>query len=120
MFTLLEWPALVHPDADGALFCLIIPATQAAVDFMNNLTSYLAPPRLLPKLDFSDGIPADCATMVAVPTLLLNEKQVRQLALDLEIRFLANRDPNLYFALVTDSPDSTSSRTNAILWSTSA
>ena len=44
--------------------------------------------------------------MVAVPTLLLNEPQVRDLVLDLEIRFLANRDPNLYFALVTDSPDS--------------
>ena len=26
--------------------------------------------------------------------------------MDLEIRFLANRDPNLYFALLTDSPDS--------------
>ena len=60
---------------------------------MNNLTSYLAPPRALPKLDFSEGIPADCATLVAVPTLLLNERQVRQLAMDLEIRFLANRDP---------------------------
>ena len=44
--------------------------------------------------------------MVAVPTLLLNEAQVRDLVLDLEIRFLANRDPNLYFALLTDSPDS--------------
>ena len=31
--------------------------------------------------------------MVAVPTLLLNEAQVRDLVLDLEIRFLANRDP---------------------------
>ncbi len=102
--TLLEWPQSVIPTLT-ALILLIIPATQAAVDFMNNLTSYLAPPRFLPKLDFSEGIPADCATMVAVPTLLLKEKQVRQLALDLEIRFLANRDPNLYFALVTDSPD---------------
>ena len=44
--------------------------------------------------------------MVAVPTLLLKEAQVRDLVLDLEIRFLANRDPNLYFALLTDSPDS--------------
>ena len=70
-----------------ALVLLIIPATQAAVDFINNLTGYLAPPRFLPKLDFSEGIPADCATMVAVPTLLLKEKQVQQLALDLEIRY---------------------------------
>ena len=84
---------------------LILPATQAAVEFMNNLTTSLLRARALPKLDFSKGIPEDCATIVAVPTLLLNEAQVRNLALDLEIRFLANRDPNLYFALLTDWPD---------------
>jgi len=85
---------------------LILPATQAAVEFMNHLTTSLLKPRALPKLDFSKGIPEDCATAVAVPTLLLNEAQVRNLVLDLEIRFLANRDPNLYFVLLTDSPDS--------------
>ena len=89
-----------------ALFLLVLPATQAAVAFMNDLAGFLAEPRVLPKLDFSEGIPDDCVTMVAVPTLLVDEAQVRDLALDLEIRFLANRDPNLYFALLTDSPDS--------------
>ncbi len=89
----------------AGLLLLLLPATQASVDFLNHLASYLAPPRPLPKLDFSTGIPPDCATMVAVPTLLLNEQQVRGLVLDLEIRFLANRDPNLYFALLTDTPD---------------
>ena len=85
---------------------LILPATQAAVEFMNHLTTTLVRPRSLPKLDFSKGIPDDCATAVAVPTLLLSEAQVRNLVLDLEIRFLANRDRNLYFVLLTDSPDS--------------
>ena len=89
----------------AGLMLLLLPATQAAVDFMNNLATFLAPPRVLPKLDFSDGIPDDCVSMVAVPALLLNETQVHDLVLDLEIRFLANRDPNLYFALITDSPD---------------
>ena len=56
-------------------------------------------PEPLPKLDFSKGIPDDCATLVAVPSLLLNEKQVRELVNDLEVRFLANRDPHLHFAL---------------------
>ncbi|MBC8166201.1 MAG: glycosyl transferase, partial [Bryobacteraceae bacterium] len=92
------------------LLLTVIPVTQAAVDFMNNLTSYLLPPRVLPKLDFSEGIPRDCATLVAVPTLLLNAKQVGQLVMDLEIRYLANRDENLYFALVTDGPDSDSAQ----------
>jgi cyclic beta-1,2-glucan synthetase len=90
----------------GALLLLLLPATQVAVDFLNNVVTFLVPPRTLPKLDFSNGVPDDCATMVAVPSLLLNEPQVRDLVLDLEIRFLANRDPNIYFALVTDSPDS--------------
>jgi cyclic beta-1,2-glucan synthetase len=89
-----------------ALLFLVLPATQAAADFMNNLSAFLVRPHVLPKLDFSEGIPDDCVTMVAVPTLLLNEAQVRDLALDLEIRFLANRDRNLYFALLTDPPDS--------------
>ncbi len=95
----------ISPVVAGFLL-LILPATQAAVEFMNHLTTSLLRPRALPKLDFSEGIPADCAAIVAVPTLLLNEAQVANLVLDLEIRYLANRDPNLYFALLTDSPDS--------------
>ena len=31
-----------------------------------------------------------------------------ELVNDLEVRFLANRDPNLHFALLTDLPDSVS------------
>ena len=88
------------------ILLLLLPATQAATDFINNLAAALLEPRVLTKLDFSAGIPDSCATMVAVPTLLLNESQVRQLVSDLEIRFLANRAPNLYFALLTDLPDS--------------
>jgi len=92
--------------AYAGLMLLVLPATYAAVDFINNLVGFLIPPRALPKLDFSEGVPDDCATMIAVPSLLLNEAQVHDLALDLEIRFLANRDRNLHFALLTDPPDS--------------
>jgi cyclic beta-1,2-glucan synthetase len=90
----------------AGLVLLLLPASQAAVDFVNNLVTSILPPRPLPKLDFSEGIPDSCITVVAVPALLLHEEQVHDLALDLEIRFLANRQPNLYFALLTDTPDS--------------
>jgi cyclic beta-1,2-glucan synthetase len=85
---------------------LLLPCSQVAVELMNALTSWLMPVQILPKLDFSEGIPADCATVVAVPVLLLNESQVRQMAEHLEILYLGNRDPNLHFALLTDLPDS--------------
>ncbi len=72
---------------------------------INYLFSSFLRPQILPKLDFRNGIPNDCTTMVVVPTLLLNEKQVRQLVSDLEVRYLGNVSANLYFALLTDLPD---------------
>jgi cyclic beta-1,2-glucan synthetase len=90
----------------AGLILLLLPATDAAVGMMNQLTTVLLTPRKLHRLDFSKGIPADCTTMVVVPTLLLNEEHTRQMVKDLEIRYLANRDANLHFALLTDSPDS--------------
>ena len=89
----------------GALL-LILPATQAAVEVMNNLVTASLTPRALPKLDFSERVDPVCATMVAVPTLLINEKQIRQLVDDVEVRYLVNRDPNIFYALLTDLPDS--------------
>ena len=89
-----------------AILVLLLPASQSAVEVMNYLTTALLRPRILPKLDFSEGIPDDCVTMVAVPTLLLSEKQVRHLVDDLEVRYLGNSSANLHYALLSDMPDS--------------
>ncbi|AXC10595.1 Cyclic beta-1,2-glucan synthase [Acidisarcina polymorpha] len=89
-----------------AFFLLLLPAAQGTVDLFNNIVTALFKAHPLPKLDFSSGIPAEFATFVAVPTLLMNEKQLRELVEELEVRFLANPDPNLHFGLVTDLPDS--------------
>ena len=89
-----------------AFLLLVLPATQGVVDLMNNTVTALFEARALPKLDYrKHGIPADCATLVAVPTLLLSEKQLRELVAELEVRYLANKDPQLHFALITDLPD---------------
>lgn len=89
-----------------SMLVLLLPCSQAAVQVMNYLTTALLRPEILPKLDFSKGVPPECTSLVAVPALLLNEKQVRRLVQDLEVRFLGNHDPNLHFALLTDLADS--------------
>jgi len=89
-----------------SMLILLLPSSQAAIQMMNYLVSTLLPAEILPKLDFSEGIPNDCVALVAVPTLLLNPKQVRGLVENLEVRFLGNHDPNMHFALVSDLPDS--------------
>jgi cyclic beta-1,2-glucan synthetase len=88
------------------LLLLILPAVQCAVAAVNLIATRFVSPRKLPKLDFSKGIPRDCTTIVAVPTLLSSEEQVRSAVQALEVRYLANRDANLHFGLVTDPPDS--------------
>ena len=95
-------------DALGVIISgllLIIPATQAAVELINYFVSAVLTPQPLAKLDFSSAVHPSCATMVAIPTLLINEKQIRQLVDDLEVRYLVNRDPNISYALLTDLPD---------------
>lgn len=87
---------------------MIMPTMQCAVELINNSITSIFDPESLPKLDFAERIPRECATLVVVPTLLLNEKQVREMVTEMEVRFLANRDPNLHFALLTDLPDSVS------------
>ena len=72
---------------------------------MNNLVTYLVPPASA-QAGFLRRHSGRLRHHGRGSQLLLNEAQVRDLVLDLEIRFLANRDPNLYFALFTDPPDS--------------
>ena len=89
-----------------SMLILLVPCSQSAVQLMHYLVAALLPAEILPKLDYSEGIPDDCVTLVAIPTLLLSEKQVRGLVEDLEVRFLGNHDRNIHFALITDLPDS--------------
>ncbi|MDB6151911.1 MAG: Cellobiose phosphorylase, partial [Chthoniobacteraceae bacterium] len=83
----------------------LLCASQLAVALMNWLSSLLVKPRLLPRMDFSAGIPPDCRTMVVVPTMLTSLAGVDRLIESLEIYHLANRDNHLRFALLTDFRD---------------
>lgn len=88
-----------------AMLVLLLPSSQSAVQLVNYLITAILPAEILPKRDFSEGIPEDCATMVAVPCLLLSENQVHALVENLEVRYLGNHDTNLHFALLTDLAD---------------
>ena len=90
-----------------AFFTLVflLCSSQLAVALMNWLSTFLVKPRLLPRLDYSDGIALECQTMVVVPTMLTSPGAVARLVETLEIHYLANRDQHLYFALLTDFQD---------------
>ncbi|MCW8930905.1 MAG: cyclic beta 1-2 glucan synthetase, partial [Gammaproteobacteria bacterium] len=83
----------------------IIGVSVLAISVVNIIVTLLLPPRGLPRLDFSQGIPDIHRTMVVVPTLLSKVQEIDDLLEALEIRYLGNRDPNLFFALLTDFRD---------------
>nr|WP_211335194.1 glucoamylase family protein [Thiocapsa rosea] len=91
------------------LLLLAVPAvlgtSQLAVALVNWLATLLATPYPLPRLDFSDGIPAASRTLVVTPTMLTGAAGIEALIEGLEVRFLANRDDSLHFGLLTDFRD---------------
>ena len=84
---------------------LAICASQVAVAVVHWAATLLVPPQSLPRLDFTTGIPDAHRTLVAVPTMLTDLAEIDELVELLEVRYLANRDANLSFALVTDFRD---------------
>ena len=84
---------------------LLIASSHLAVAIVNWISTILAKPCLLPRMDYSEGVPEEARTMVVIPTLIKNAVTADQLAEGLEVRYLSNRDPNIYFALLTDFYD---------------
>ena len=88
-----------------ALLLTLMPALTVAVNLVNWIVTHLLPPRTLPKLDFSEGIPANCRTIVVIPSLIANISDVDNLLSELEQHYLRNTDPALSFAVLSDFAD---------------
>ncbi len=86
-------------------FPALLTSSRLAIDLVNWLATLTLVPDALARLDYSQGIPAQARTMVVVPTLIGNAQDIEDLAEGLEVRFLANRDAHLHFALLTDFMD---------------
>ncbi|MFA4901320.1 MAG: glucoamylase family protein [Desulfobaccales bacterium] len=83
----------------------LLGASHLAIALVNWLVTLLVTPQPLPRLDFSAGIPLEFSALVVVPTMLTSPQNIAALIEALEVRFLANRDENLHFGLLTDFRD---------------
>jgi cyclic beta-1,2-glucan synthetase len=88
-----------------AALVALLPASELALGLVHFLIVRFVPPRVLPKLDIKDGVPAECPTFVVMPSMLVRPESARVLLERLEIHYLSNTDPQLYFALLTDFAD---------------
>ena len=95
------------PGVAGAGFLLVAilalaPASELAVAIVNWVVTNVFGPRPLPRLDLEYGAPSRLRTLVVVPTLLASEADAEAQVHALELHFLANREGDLRFALLSD------------------
>lgn len=87
---------------------LLIPISHVALELVNWRVTRLLAPSILPKLEFKKDLPINCKTVVTVHAIFNNPDAVSRAVEQLEVRFLGNEDPQIYFALLCDLHDAAS------------
>ena len=83
------------------LFC----SGNLGISLVNWFITVFVRPKVLPKMDFSEGVPDEARTVVAVPTMIFSRENIDTLLEKIEIEYFSNKDKNIYFALLTDFAD---------------
>ena len=103
------WKQLFTPlDWLFTLLVIFLPAIEWAVTSAHWFIERLITPVPLLRFDFSKGIPSEAETIVVIPVIWSSVKEVEELTDRLELHYLANRDPNIHFALLGDFKDADS------------
>jgi len=85
--------------------CAFFPASDIATSLVNRAVVAYLPPRHLPRLEFTAGVPQELQTFVVVPTLFTTLEGVTEQVGQMEVRYLANPQGALLFALLSDWGD---------------
>ena len=79
-----------------------IPIETIFIQIVQYISNKLVKPKLIPKLDFQNGIPKESATFVVIPTIITKKEKIDEMMKKLEVYYIANKSENLYFALLGD------------------
>lgn len=97
------------PDAGWAttlaLVLLLWPLSESVMALLHRIVAESARVQPLPRLDFPAGIPPAHRVLVVVPAMLSSPAGNARLAHRLELHWLANRETEAQFALLTDWAD---------------
>ena len=58
---------------------LIIPISELVIQITQYILSKFVKPKLIPKMDFYNGIPKDEATFVVIPTIVSSKEKVKEM-----------------------------------------
>lgn len=84
---------------------LFIPLESIVLNIANSIYIKRFKPKLIPKIEYFGAIPEDKATLVVIPTLIVDKSHLEELVEKLEVCYLSNNEDNIYFAIMGDFKD---------------
>ena len=79
---------------------LLIPISEIVIQTIQYILGKVVKPKLIPKMELKNGISKENATFVVIPTIIKSKEKVQELFEKMEVFYLANKSPNLYFAVL--------------------
>ena len=89
-----------------ATLILIIPVSEIVIQILQYALGKIIKPKLIPKMNFMQGLNKENSTMVVIPTIIKSKEKVQELFRKLEVYYLANKSENLYFTILGDCSQS--------------
>ncbi|MBQ8298539.1 MAG: hypothetical protein IJX99_01475 [Clostridia bacterium] len=81
---------------------IFVPFSEVFVTIVNKFVSRFVKPKVLPRFEKIDE---NVNTFVIVPTLLKSKERVKELMQSIEVYYLRNKIPGLYFCLLGDASE---------------
>ncbi|MCI9365103.1 MAG: hypothetical protein HFJ54_00215 [Clostridia bacterium] len=104
---------LIYKSTSNIVFSIIegiiifVPIIEIVLKIIQNILSKCIKPKLIPKMDFSHGVPEENTCMVVIPSIISGKDKVKELAEKLEVYYLANKSENIFFTILGDCTSST-------------
>ncbi len=90
----------------------LIPIYAVAEAINNRIFVLINKPGFIPKMALKEGITKECATIVAVTSLITNLEDGQELLEKMQVYYAANQQDNIYFTLLSDFKESSSEITS--------
>jgi len=94
----------------AAMVFTVVPAfiiyMNISVSVIQTIFARFYKPAVMPSMNFETGIPESSSVFFVMPVLMKNSARVKEIMSELEIIYLANREKNIYFAVVADAAES--------------
>jgi len=81
---------------------IYVPITEIYFQIVNYFLIKTVKPTIIPKINLSNGLSEESATMVVIPTIVDSCEKAVELVKKLEVYYLANKTENMYFAVLAD------------------